>query len=101
MDISCILSELSMSGNRLDVQLASGTKIVTLDSFDVINMVENDVGVAPIDSVNSIGDDVNVGNSKDVNLDNEDNDSDNDVEENDNQTTNFIWHQKILRIRAL
>ncbi|GKE10217.1 hypothetical protein Tco_1413768 [Tanacetum coccineum] len=33
------------------------------------------------DSVNSIVDDVNVGNSKDVNFDNEDNESDNDVEE--------------------
>nr|GEY54023.1 hypothetical protein [Tanacetum cinerariifolium] len=53
-------------------------------------MVEKDVGVAPSDSINSIGDDVNVENSKDVKLDNEDNDRENDVEEEDNETESFM-----------
>ncbi|GKE64154.1 hypothetical protein Tco_1518315, partial [Tanacetum coccineum] len=48
-----------------------------------------DIGVAPDNSVNSKGDDVNVGNSKDVNLDNEDNGSENDMEEDDNKTAIF------------
>ncbi|GKC18870.1 copia-type polyprotein [Tanacetum coccineum] len=93
MDIYSILFELSTSENRLDVQLvrqtkpkdtnsnkvssnnnsgsksivdvasSSGTKIVTSNPFDVLNMVDKDIGVAPSDSVNSKGDDVNVGNS--------------------------------------
>nr|GEV90685.1 hypothetical protein [Tanacetum cinerariifolium] len=40
--------------------------------------------------VNSIGGNVNVRNSKYVNLDNELNDSKNDVEEDDNETTSFM-----------
>ncbi|GJT95646.1 hypothetical protein Tco_1091164 [Tanacetum coccineum] len=64
----------------------SSQVIQTKNSFDVLNVVEKDVGVAPSDSINSIGDDVNVENSKDVNLDNEDNDRENNVEEDDNKT---------------
>ncbi|GJW25883.1 hypothetical protein Tco_0039694 [Tanacetum coccineum] len=53
-------------------------------------MVEKDIWVAPSDLVNSKGGDVNVENRKDINLDNEDNDSKNDVEEDDNETMSFM-----------
>ncbi|GKE96690.1 hypothetical protein Tco_1581545, partial [Tanacetum coccineum] len=74
----------------VDVASSSGTNIVTSNPFDVLNMVEKDTPAAPRDSVNSIGDDLNVGNSIVVNLDNEDNDSENDVEEDENETTSFV-----------
>nr|GEY78651.1 hypothetical protein [Tanacetum cinerariifolium] len=116
MDIYSILSELSTSENRLDVQLvryakhkdtnsnkvtsnndyglkvivdvasSSGMKVVTSNPFIVLNMVEKDIEVAPHDSVNSTSEDVNVENRNDVSLDNEDNDSENDVKDNDNKT---------------
>ncbi|GJX89563.1 hypothetical protein Tco_0341577, partial [Tanacetum coccineum] len=75
---------------EVDVASSSGTKIVTLYPFDVLNMVDKDIGVTPIDSVNSKGDDANVGNSKDVNLDNEDDHSEDDVEDDDNETVSFL-----------
>ncbi|GJW68645.1 ARID DNA-binding domain-containing protein [Tanacetum coccineum] len=53
-------------------------------------MVERDIGVAPHDSVNTTSDDVNVENIKDVSLNNEDNDSENDVEDDDNKTVTFM-----------
>ncbi|GKD57017.1 hypothetical protein Tco_1290404 [Tanacetum coccineum] len=64
--------------------------IVTSNPFEVLNMVEKDIGIDPSVSFNSNGDDVNVRNSKDVNLENEDNDSENNVEEDDNETTSFM-----------
>ncbi|GKF76225.1 hypothetical protein Tco_0225669 [Tanacetum coccineum] len=51
-------------------------------------MDEKDIEVAPRDLVNSKGDIVNIGYSNNVNLDNEENDSENDVEYDDNETTN-------------
>ncbi|GKE40457.1 reverse transcriptase domain-containing protein [Tanacetum coccineum] len=54
----------------VDVASPSGRKIVTLNSFDVLNMVVKDVEVAPGDLVNLTGDDVNVGNIEDANSDN-------------------------------
>nr|GEW13929.1 hypothetical protein [Tanacetum cinerariifolium] len=71
-----------------DVELKDTLVVPT--PFDVLNMVEKDVGVAPSDSINSIGDDVNVESSKDVKLDNEDNDRENDVEEEGNETGSFM-----------
>nr|GEW59628.1 hypothetical protein [Tanacetum cinerariifolium] len=64
--------------------------LVTSNLFDVLNMVKNDVGAAPSDTVSSKGDmaDVNVGNNKDVNLDNED--SNTDMIEDTNETTSFM-----------
>nr|GEU86502.1 hypothetical protein [Tanacetum cinerariifolium] len=64
--------------------------LVTSNLFDVLNMVKNDVGAAPSDTVSSKGDmaDVNVGNNKNVNLDNED--SDTDMIEDTNETTSFM-----------
>ncbi|GJX16593.1 hypothetical protein Tco_0217425 [Tanacetum coccineum] len=63
------------------------TKIMTSNLFDVLIMVENDVGAAPSDVVCSKGDMtyVNVGNNKDINLDNED--SVNDVIHDTNETS--------------
>ncbi|GJU36929.1 hypothetical protein Tco_1185283 [Tanacetum coccineum] len=52
----------------LDVASSSGTKIVTSNPFDVLNMLETNISVAPSDLVNSKGDNGNVGNSKDVAL---------------------------------
>ncbi|GKA28173.1 copia-type polyprotein [Tanacetum coccineum] len=49
-----------------------------------------DIGVTPNDSVNLKGEDAKVGNSKDVNVDNEYNVSENDVEEDDNETASFM-----------
>ncbi|GJY78349.1 hypothetical protein Tco_0484150 [Tanacetum coccineum] len=74
----------------VDVSSSSGTKIVTSNPFDVLNMVEKDIRVTPSDSVNSKYDDVNVRNSKDVKYDNEDNNSENDLEEDSNETTSFM-----------
>ncbi|GJW37517.1 hypothetical protein Tco_0060437, partial [Tanacetum coccineum] len=71
----------------VDVASLSGTKIITSNSFDVFNMVENDTWVTPIDLVNSKDDDVNIENCKDINLDNDDNDKKNDVEEDNNETS--------------
>nr|GEV90522.1 hypothetical protein [Tanacetum cinerariifolium] len=48
---------------------------------------DKDIMIAHSDSDNFKGDDVNVGNSKDVNLDNG---NENDVEEDDNETTSFM-----------
>ncbi|GJS21836.1 hypothetical protein Tco_0450468 [Tanacetum coccineum] len=45
-----------------------------------------------------LGDDVNLGNSKDVKLDNEDSDSENDVEEDDNKTTILGWHLEEIHV---
>nr|GEV95465.1 ribonuclease H-like domain-containing protein [Tanacetum cinerariifolium] len=81
--------------------ISRGTKIVTLDSFDILNMVGKFVEVAPNDLVNSVGDDVNIENSKDVNLDNKDNDGENDVEEDDNETTSFMASKSSTRISSL
>nr|GEY29682.1 hypothetical protein [Tanacetum cinerariifolium] len=70
----------------VDVASSNGMKVVTSNPFDVLNMVEKDIEVAHHDSVNSTSEDVNVENSKDVSLDNEDNDSENDVKDDDNKT---------------
>ncbi|GKD17048.1 copia-type polyprotein [Tanacetum coccineum] len=48
----------------VDVASANGMKVVTSNPFDVLNMVERDIGVAPHDSVNTTNDDVNVENIK-------------------------------------
>ncbi|GKC62561.1 hypothetical protein Tco_1095159 [Tanacetum coccineum] len=69
---------------------SSGTKNITSNPFDVLNMVEKDISVTPSDSFNSNDDELNVGKSKDVNLDNEDNDSENDVEEDYNEIMSFM-----------
>ncbi|GKD92593.1 hypothetical protein Tco_1372430 [Tanacetum coccineum] len=53
----------SSSKSMVDVASSSGTNIVTSNLFDVLNMVEKDTPAAPRDSVNSKGDDLNVGNS--------------------------------------
>nr|GEU46946.1 hypothetical protein [Tanacetum cinerariifolium] len=74
----------------VDVASSSGEKIMTSNLFDVLNMVENDIKVAPSDSVNTKGDDLNARNSKFVNLGNEDNDNENDVEEDDNETASYM-----------
>ncbi|GJW37320.1 hypothetical protein Tco_0060240 [Tanacetum coccineum] len=50
--------------NLKDMASSSGTKIVTLNPFDVLNMVDKDIRDAPSDTVNSKADDVNVGNIK-------------------------------------
>nr|GFB18514.1 hypothetical protein [Tanacetum cinerariifolium] len=65
-------------------------KFVTSNPFDVLNMVDKDIGVAPGDLVKSKGNNVNLGNSKDINLDNKDNDSENAVEVDDNETASFM-----------
>nr|GEU48476.1 hypothetical protein [Tanacetum cinerariifolium] len=80
------------SGSKFidDLPSSSGTKIVTPNPFGVLNMVEKVIWVALSDSVNSKGDGVNIGNSKDVDLDKEANDSENDMEEDDNETTSFM-----------
>ncbi|GJS82749.1 hypothetical protein Tco_0749290 [Tanacetum coccineum] len=111
MDIYSIPLKLTMSGNRLDVQLVRqavrgvpvGPKsrvvyrpvqTTIAKKMDKRQAKQKDansnkvIRVAPSDSVNSKGDDVNLGNSKDVNLDNEDNDSENEVEVDDNETAN-------------
>ncbi|GJS91516.1 hypothetical protein Tco_0774152 [Tanacetum coccineum] len=80
----------SSSKSMVDVASSSGTKIVTSNLFDVLNMVEKDIGVARSNFLNSKSDDVNLGNSKNVNLDNEDNDSDDDEEEEENETSRFL-----------
>ncbi|GJW52986.1 copia protein [Tanacetum coccineum] len=86
------VSSNNNSGSKFmaDVASLSGTKIGTSNLFDVLMMVEKDIGVAPIDLVNSKGDDVNVENSKEVNLGNEENDSENGREEDDNEKTSFM-----------
>ncbi|GJV31965.1 hypothetical protein Tco_1392365, partial [Tanacetum coccineum] len=70
----------SPSGTKTNSHVANykKTKIVASNPFDVLNMVEKDVGAASSGTVSSKGDmaDVNVGNNKDVYLDNEDSDSD-------------------------
>nr|GEW83002.1 MAK10-like protein [Tanacetum cinerariifolium] len=62
-------------------------EIVTSNPSDVLNMIGKDIGVAHGDSDNFKSDDVNVRNSKDVNLDNG---NENDEEEGDNETTSFM-----------
>ncbi|GKC83305.1 putative reverse transcriptase domain-containing protein, partial [Tanacetum coccineum] len=86
------VSSNNNSGSKFmaDVTSLSGTKFVTSNLFDVLMMVEKDIGVAPIDLVNSKGDDVNVENSKEVNLGNEENDSENGRKEDDNEKTSFM-----------
>ncbi|GJY67149.1 copia-type polyprotein [Tanacetum coccineum] len=86
------VNSINNSGSKsmVDVASSSGKKIMTSNPFDVLNMVEKNIVVAPSDSVNSKGDDVNVRTSKDVNMDNEDNDSDNDVKEDDDETATFM-----------
>ncbi|GJR33583.1 putative ionotropic glutamate receptor, metazoa, periplasmic binding protein-like protein I [Tanacetum coccineum] len=58
-------------------------------AFTTLFTLRDDIGIAPGNSVNSKGDDVNVGNNKDVNLDNEDNGSENDMEEDDSKIAIF------------
>ncbi|GJY55070.1 hypothetical protein Tco_0446734 [Tanacetum coccineum] len=88
------------SKSMVDVASSSGTKIVTSNPFDVFNMVEKDIRVAPSDLVKMKGDVVNVRNSKDVNLNNE------DSEKTIAWKTMIMklrvsWHRKVLRVRAL
>nr|GEZ59524.1 hypothetical protein [Tanacetum cinerariifolium] len=71
----------------VDVASLSGTKIITSNSFDVLNVIVNDNWVTPSDLVNSKDDDVNIENCKDINLNNDDNNSKNDVEEDNNETS--------------
>nr|GEV95466.1 hypothetical protein [Tanacetum cinerariifolium] len=85
----------------VDVASSRGTKIVTLDSFDVLIMIGKFVEVAPNDLVNSVGDDEKIEKSKDVNLDNKDSDSENDVEEDDNETTSFMASKSSTRKSSL
>nr|GEU91782.1 hypothetical protein [Tanacetum cinerariifolium] len=86
----------------VNVASSSGTKIVTSNPFDVLYMVDNNIRVAPSDLVNSKSDDVNalkifgacVGaylahSQRPFTLDNEDNDTENNVEE-DNETASFM-----------
>ncbi|GJT58489.1 G-type lectin S-receptor-like serine/threonine-protein kinase LECRK3 [Tanacetum coccineum] len=80
----------SIRKSTVDVASSSGTKNATSNPFEVLNMVEKDIGVASSDAVKSKGDDVNAGNSKDVNLDTEDNDSEDDVKEDNSETTSFM-----------
>ncbi|GJW37319.1 hypothetical protein Tco_0060239 [Tanacetum coccineum] len=61
-----------------DMASSSGTKIVTLNPFDVLNMVDKDIRDAPSDTVNSKADDVNVGNIKVISV-YDDNPYDDDV----------------------
>ncbi|GJW43656.1 hypothetical protein Tco_0072455 [Tanacetum coccineum] len=75
------------------VSYSTRTKIMTSNPFDVLNMVDNGIRVASSDSINSKGHDVSVGNNKDVTLDNEDNDSENDVKEDDNEIVSFMASQ--------
>ncbi|GKD02313.1 hypothetical protein Tco_1177287 [Tanacetum coccineum] len=76
--------------STVDVASSSGTKNATSNPFEVLNMVEKDIGVASSDAVKSKGDDANARNSKDVNLDTEDNDSEDDVKEDNSETTSFM-----------
>ena len=69
-----------------DMPSSNGTKIVTSNPFDVLNMVEKDDEITLSDSVNAKDEDGNIGNTKVFNLDNEDNDSENEVEEDANDT---------------
>nr|GEY16741.1 hypothetical protein [Tanacetum cinerariifolium] len=80
----------SSSKSMVDVASSSGTKIMTLNPFDVLNMVDKYIGVLPSDSINSKNNDVNVGNSKYVNLYNDHNDRENKVEDDDNETASFM-----------
>nr|GEU48857.1 hypothetical protein [Tanacetum cinerariifolium] len=80
----------SGSKSMIDVASSIGTKIITSNPFDLFNMVEKDIGVATSDSINSKGDNLNIGNNKHGNLNNVDNDSENDMEEDDNETTSFM-----------
>nr|GEV76017.1 hypothetical protein [Tanacetum cinerariifolium] len=70
-----------------------------LNPFDVLNMLEKDVGVALSDTACSKGDmpHVNVGNNKVVNLDNED--SDNNVIDYTNETLSFR-DPKIIKVTS-
>ncbi|GJV99831.1 zinc knuckle CX2CX4HX4C containing protein [Tanacetum coccineum] len=53
------------------------------------SMVEKDIRVTQSDSVNSKGNDVNLGDSKDVKLDNADIDNENDVEDDDETSSSM------------
>ncbi|GKD07128.1 hypothetical protein Tco_1186813 [Tanacetum coccineum] len=52
-------------------------------------MVEKDIRVTQSDSVSSKGNDVNLGDSKDVELDNADIDNENDMEEDDETSSSM------------
>lgn len=61
-------------------------------------MFEKDDETISSDSVNSKGGDGNVGNSKIVKLNNEDNDNENEVEEDTVMILRDLWHQQVQRL---
>nr|GEY46479.1 hypothetical protein [Tanacetum cinerariifolium]GEY58880.1 hypothetical protein [Tanacetum cinerariifolium] len=61
---------LDVSMPRIESR-SSGKKIMQSNPFDVLNVFDKDIGVTSSDLVYSKGDDTNILNNKDVNLDNE------------------------------
>ncbi|GKB46970.1 RNA-directed DNA polymerase, eukaryota, reverse transcriptase zinc-binding domain protein [Tanacetum coccineum] len=92
MDIDSIQFELNTSRNRLDVQLVRHVQTTYAKKKDYSQAKQNDTNSNKVNSNNYYGLKfmVDVASSSDVNLDNEENDSENAVEEDNNETTSFM-----------